>query len=88
MIFEGWELQSQEQLSDLEERIESAESQQETTVSMPWNEQSLPIDDAKSLLKNWQKKIETLESDTDKDITEPEKEPFCRLSKILSTRLI
>ncbi|WP_269564325.1 type I Zorya anti-phage system protein ZorD [Kosakonia radicincitans] len=80
-FFEGWEPQSQEQLSDLEERIESAASLQETTVSMPWNEQSLPIDDAKSLLKNWQKKIETLESDTDKDIAEPEKRAVLQIEQ-------
>lgn len=80
-FFEGWEPQSQEQLSDLEERIESAVSLQEITVSMPWNEQLLPIGDAKSLLKNWQKKIKTLESDTAKDISEPEKRAVLQIEQ-------
>lgn len=80
-FFDGWEQQSQRQLFDLEERIESAEFQQETTVSMPWNEQSLPIDDAKSLLKNWQKKIETLDSGSDKELTEPEKRAVLQIEQ-------
>ncbi len=80
-FFDGWEQQSQQQLSDLEERIETAESQQETTVTMPWNEQPLPIDDAKSLLKNWQKKIEILDNDIAKDITESEKRAVLQIEQ-------
>lgn len=80
-FFAGWEQQSQAQFSDLEERIESAESQQETTVVMPWNEQSLPIEDAKSLLKNWQKKIETLDSDPDKNTSEPKKRAVLQIEQ-------
>lgn len=66
-FFDEFDQRSAELLSDLDERIKLAEQQQELSVNMPWNEQSLPIDDAKSFLKDWRKKVESELSSDDKE---------------------
>ncbi|MCI4218440.1 DEAD/DEAH box helicase [Dickeya dianthicola] len=80
-FFDGWEQQNHAQLSALEERIDYAEQQQDVTVAMPWNEQSLPVDDAKSLLKNWQKKIAKHEIKIDGDTAEKNKRAVLQIEQ-------
>ncbi|MBU9842205.1 DEAD/DEAH box helicase [Rahnella aceris] len=72
-FFEGWDQKSLDQLMALDERIELAEQQQESSVSMPWNQQTLPLDDAKSFLKDWQKKIEASSQDERANPSGPDK---------------
>ncbi|MEE3664506.1 type I Zorya anti-phage system protein ZorD [Brenneria sp. g21c3] len=71
-FFAGWDKNNQDQLSVLEERIERAEQQQDPSVAMPWNEQDLALEQAKSLLKEWQKKGASNDNGLNSGITEQE----------------
>ncbi|WP_147199945.1 type I Zorya anti-phage system protein ZorD [Pantoea sp. CCBC3-3-1] len=72
-FFDGWDRESEEQLSDLDNRIETAEKQQDDSVAMPWNEHLLPVDDAKKLLNDWKKKVTEQDPDRGKVSAEDNK---------------
>lgn len=80
-FFEGWDQNSQEQLTALDECIRFAEQQKEQSVSMPWNEQPLSIDDANAFLKDWQKKIDIDNQEILQDAVEQDKRTVLQIEQ-------
>ena len=58
-VLTGWQPENLHHLGELQERITQAEAAGETHIAAPWNDSQLPLDTAKTFIKNWAKQQST-----------------------------
>lgn len=57
----GWQRENLHHLDQLQQRITQAEIAGETQIIAPWNDKPLPLEAAKTFIKNWQKQENTVD---------------------------